>query len=165
MKKANLKKVEMFPPMVDYFNKLKAFMCFDDEISLELDYDEAVITITISNAPKAAAWRQILPEEMKFGNQTMSIEIECDKIGVDENVLVTALEGNRLFSRYENIVLPKSDVERHFCYMNPTVVQFYNDNFASPESVETRVAEDLAREVLDIPTLNFCTECIINNEE
>ena len=151
----------LMPPWTEYINKLQALFDGDPEIAFNNDYDSSSPSVVIAtyNPDKAAALMQLLPEEKVFGNNTLKIGIDCDKIS------------NRAFAN------PKELFETVF-YKNPAlayvvntdgywfipltyvvfanrVVQFYNDNLNDPHGVVSTLYQEIAKEVFADARFNF----------
>lgn len=151
----------LMPPWTEYINKLQALFDGDPEIAFNNDYDSSSPSVVIAtyNPDKAAALMQLLPEEKVFGNNTLKIGIDCDKIS------------NRAFTN------PKELFETVF-YKNPAlayvvntdgywfipltyvvfanrVVQFYNDNLNDPHGVVSTLYQEIAKEVFADARFNF----------
>lgn len=141
-------------------NRLKAI--FGDDPEVEVEYiaaSEVVpsrVILKVNNRVKASAIRRILPERYDSG---LPLEVEVkDCSDMNGNVIVDAFTGNPHFKDYIELINQITLQEFHVCIFKEEVIKFPNDNGGSLNGYEFRLMEDLARELIDIPTLSFTTD-------
>ena len=157
----SVSKVNYNRPDVNYANRLKAIFIDDSEIVIDIDAEKesnCYMTFTVTNPVKAAALRKIIKPEYDIGNLKLFVDIKDAESEVDGTTIINAFTGNPHCNEYRTVVNPITGQEYHLCIFNKEVIQFPNDNGGSLHGYETRVMEDLAREVLEVPTLLYSTD-------
>lgn len=141
-------------------NRLKAIFNDDPEVDVEYIASSEVVPskviLKVNNRIKASAIRRILPERYNTG---LPLEVEVnDTSNMSGDVIVDAFKGNPHFKDYIELVNQITLQEFHVCIFKEEVIKFPNDNGGSLNGYEFRLMEDLARELIDIPTLSFTTD-------
>lgn len=148
-------RLKVLPPWSTYINKIIALFDGDPQIACNVDYkgSSPAITLACNNGDKVSALLQILPEEIKFGNIVLTIDID----GVPSNrafrnkkeLFDVAFAGNPAFAY---TVSPVDDGYDWFAMVyvvfKNCVVQFFNDNLNDCHGIISTLYENIAREIL-----------------
>lgn len=157
------KKVGMQSPWITYLNKVKALFERDPEITIEYDEKSYTIKYFIDNTTKSDALAKLIPSEVPFGNITVKNEIipsNNDDINYLE-LVETAFKGNPIFSKVISGD-KKGLFTLDYALFNKEVIQFYNDDLSDAYGNFNGLAEDIAREILNVEGVNFCTDIETN---
>ena len=153
-------RLKISPPWVIYLNKLQALFDGDPHIAFNIDYEELTVTLSVaaSDDLKAAAIRKLLPEEKKFGNVTLTINVDCP---VTPNIAFKNAEElfNRAFAGnpcFAYCVVPTSEywaVPFTYVVFKNCVVQFFADNLNDPHGIISTLYQEIADEIFS--DMNF----------
>lgn len=154
-------------PDVDMANKIGAI--FKDDPDITISYIDAIekrgkeptpgrLVMKIDNMSKAAAIRHLLPEQYDLGSMKLNIDITDTSKDINANIIKAAFNGNPHFKEYRDIVNPFTQYTYHVCIFEKEVIQFENDNGGSLHGFESRIMEDLCREVLNVPLILYTTD-------
>lgn len=144
-------RVQKSAPEYSYYHKVRAFFLNDPDIDVG-EITEYSFTIMVHNRRKYDILTKVLnvPQQAK----RLKITIDCDEVqeGVSEKDLAYLLENNMYFSQYVHIGGKDSKngltpLEMHYVLMKPEVVQYYDDIFNNPAGVDTKTAEEIAKEL------------------
>ena len=112
----------------------------------------------VENPNKANAIREILPEEVSFGNVKLAIHVVPAELQKNPTSIINAaFKGNKAVSRILHRTTPLTG-DHDYVMFRPDVVQFFNDDLGDPNGNESTLYQEIAREVLQIKGVNFCTE-------
>lgn len=150
-------KPRISPPWVTWVRKLSCLFAQDPEVRVKFDEDGMEVVLYVDNRLKADALDLLLPSERVFGNVALQVTVvPSNEKATPADMLHIAFAGNPVLRRVEKHKgqLP---APLYFAIFEPAVVQFYNDNIASPAGITTTLYEDIAREVLNVPDGAFCS--------
>ena len=149
-------KPRLSPPWVTWIRKLSCLFAQDPEVRVKFDEDGMEVVLYVDNPMKADALDLLLPSERVFGNVALQVTVvPTNEKPAPGDLLHVAFAGNPALRRVEkHKALP---APLYFAIFEPEVVQFYNDNIASPAGITSALYEDIAREVLNIPDGVFCS--------
>ena len=153
------KDVNMNRPDVTAANRIKAI--FDDDPYITTTYvnaengKPAKLILDVHSIGKAAALKHILPKRYEFGGMKLDIEVNDTSTNINEDIIKAAFENNPHFHKYETIRNELTGNEYHLCIFKKEVIQFPNDNGGSLHGTESRLMEDLCREMLSENTGNL----------
>ena len=148
-------KQNVLPPVFTVANRYKALFDGDKEVKIEVEQKDNTISILVANSLKAACIDKIVDRI-----SDPSITIKVINLNYDRDVsdlLKYSFEGNPHFSRIIKCE-PIEGTEVYSTVFKKEVIQFSNDNGGAIEGKETRVMEQLARELLHPGKMTFCTE-------
>ena len=161
-------RLKISPPWITYVNKLQAVFDEDPQIAFNVDYSVPTVTLATNNPEKAAALKQLLPDEKKFGNVTLFINIDCEKVinkvfGTAKELFETAFYNNPVLAY---IVVPEGYNWVPFTYVvfKNCVVQFFNDNLNDPHGIISTLYQDIAVDIfadMSFPQIGgicYCTD-------
>ena len=163
-------RLKISPPWITYVNKLQAVFDEDPQIAFNVDYTSAhpSVTLATNNPEKAAALKYLLPEEKAFGNVTLDINIDCEKVvnkafGTAKELFETAFFKNPVLA---GVIVPEGYNWVPFTYVvfKNCVVQFFNDNLNDPHGIISTLYQEIASEIFaDMPFqknsgICYCTD-------
>ena len=163
-------RLKISPPWITYVNKLQAIFDEDPQIAFNTNFGAGSYSVTLAtnNSEKAAALKWLLPEEKQFGNVTLSINIDCEKVinkafGTPKELFETAFYKNPVLAY---VVTPEGYNWVPFTYVvfKNCVVQFFNDNLNDPHGIISTLYQDIASEIFaDMPVFTgggicYCTD-------
>lgn len=163
-------RLKISPPWITYINKLQAVFDEDPQIAFNVDYaaTHPSVTLATNNPEKAAALKWLLPEKKTFGNVTLDINVDCEKVinkafGTAKELFETAFYKNPVLAY---VVVPEGYNWVPFTYVvfKNCVVQFFNDNLNDPHGIVSTLYQDIAAEIfadMSFPEKNgiaFCTD-------
>lgn len=153
-------RLKISPPWVVYLNKLQALFDGDPHIAFNIDYEELTVTLAVAgtDGAKAVAIRMLLPEEKKFGNVTLTINVDCPTIPNiafknAKELFNTAFAGNPCFAY---CVVPGGEywaVPFTYVVFKNCVVQFFADNLNDPHGLISTLYQEIASELFE--DMNF----------
>lgn len=145
--------LELSPPWMIYYEKIKALFNRDPEIKIYFNDEEMKISLYVENGRKADALSQLLPLEKSFGSVVIGIDIipanGFTKVKSDpETLFTTAFEGSSVLDFVKTIegVLSNPII---YVVFNKTVVQYYNDDLGDYFGQCSTLYQDLAKEVFE----------------
>lgn len=164
--------VSLSPPWAVYREKLAKLFELDGKVTVGPVVDipgGKAIHIRTEDHGKADALYAFLNKSVRFGSVSMNIVVHDDSkynalvvVGGIEGRIKAAFAGNRLVRRVETVTDSRG-FEHTWLVMEPAVVQFWADNLADVHGNLTLTAEQLARDVLDIPGVAICTADLREN--
>lgn len=144
-----------------YFNKLSVMFGKDPDVEIEIErVDDITFKVMIyvndSNRPgKADAFTKMLPSRVDFGIHRLYIDIIPNNDSrADHEVLIDMFYGNPII---DSFVTDHSG--RHYIIFKKDILQYYANDISDVNSLQSVLAEDLARELItdDITNVYFCT--------
>ncbi len=152
--------IQMQAPWVVYAKKVKALFEYDPDVSTVLDEASYVLRVYVHGDDKAKSIAKVLPEEMEFGNVTLSIMVIPDN--KDELTIVDhlrrAFAGNLVLRDVVEYPVVPGGPSMAFALFAPEVVQIECDNAASPYGIVTTTYEDVAKDVLSVDGVMIASE-------
>lgn len=148
-------------PVWRYFNKLSAMFGKDPDVEIEIERvdditSEVMLYINNSNRPgKSDAFVKMLPSRVDFGIQRLYITIiPTNDSRADHEFLTDMFYGNPII---DSFVTDHSG--RHYIVFKKDILQYYVHGLSYVNSLQSALAEDLARELItdDITNVYFCT--------
>lgn len=153
-------------PWVTFRNMVAALFELDNEITVgelyaptngDLNY---VLDIEVKNHQKFKALDRRVPLVKKFGNIIVGINLIDEENGdtqPDVDVFGTIFKGNRLMKDVQ-VAEDMTGMDHIYVRFYPEVIQFYDDDMTDFNGNWNGLAEDLARELFEVPwNVNFCT--------
>lgn len=159
-------KLNLSAPWHIYRSKLAALFELDEAVNVGPVVNSEngpTVTLKVSNHVKAAALKKTLKSSVEFGNVTLNIVLEDTAEDETEvEVLKAAFAYNRLVRGVETFT---DQTGTNHCYliMEPDVLQFYADNLADYRGNISLLAEDAARDVLELTDAVVCTADLAEN--
>lgn len=155
-------KVELAPPWIEYFSKLKKLFEQDPEIHIEADEVSSgpVITMRIDSQKKYEALKALLPEVVNFGSVEAKIRlIPANKTPSTSDLFEAAFYGNPIVDEVIHIDGVMSNPLTYFLFKKE-VVQFYNDDLSDPHGMCSTLYQDIASQIFDEDRegVLFCTQ-------
>ena len=149
------------PPWVTYIHELEAFFGPDPEIQVVYNKDTCdKVELLVSDAEKAEALQQLLPEEKTFGNVKLPIIIvpaNLETKPTKAELMKKAFEGNPVLSYVYTVNTPFG-VLNYVVFQNK-VVQFFNDNMGDINGNTSTLFQDIAEDVFGTDNgLLYCTD-------
>ena len=151
--------MKLSAPWVNYFHELEALFREDPDVKLTYNNDDKSITLYVNGTAKAEALEELLPEEMDFGQVTLSIiVIPSNEKRTKASLLKDAFAGNEAFSFMETIQGPMSNPMTFIVFKNK-VVQYYTDNMGDIYGQRSTLYQDMAKEIFgESEGVFFCTD-------
>lgn len=161
-------KLNLSPPWVVYYRKLSAFFKEDPEVRIAYDDIEQEIKLYVSNAEKAVALENLLPNEQNFGNVTLYITIvpanqtcfDSVKAGysTNSNDIVRICFNNKAVVGVK-VVDGIMTNRMTFVIFKKEVVQYFTDDIGDYHGICSTLYQDLAKEIFgSIDGVFFCTD-------
>lgn len=152
-------RLKISPPWVTYVNKLQALFDGDPLIAFNIDYENMRVVLAGNNADKNAALLKLLPTEKKFGNVTLSIEVDGPVSNLafptPKSLFDTAFSGN---PAYAYSICPADEGYYFFSLtyvvFKNCVVQFFNDNLNDCHGLISTLYQDIAAEIFEDANLH-----------
>ena len=147
-------------PWINYFHEVEELFRYDEDVAVKFDDDSCTLKLYVDDQKKAEAIEYILPKEKVFGNVTMKISVipSNKELSDPMEALRIAFKGNRIFNGTQVSPSPFGDVK--FAIFSPDSVQYYNDNMYSLCGMKTTIYEDIAKDVLDVPSdVHITSDC------
>ena len=163
-------RLKLAPPWITYVNMLQAIFDEDPQIAFNVNTDggKYEVVLATNNPEKAAALKWLLPEEKEFGNITLTIGVDCDKVinkafATAQDLFEAAFYKNPVLAY---VVVPQGGMWVPFTYVvfKNCVVQFFNDNLNDPHGIVSTLYQDIAAEIfadMSFPEkdgIAFCTD-------
>ena len=162
-------RLKLSPPWITYTNMLEALFDGDPLIAFNIGEDEDGPCVTLAvggRGDKATAIRKLLPEEKKFGNVTLKINVDgtfSNRAFVSPKELFeVAFENNPAFAY---CVAPVDEgyffVDFVYVVFKNCVVQFFNDNLNDAHGLLSTLYQDIAAEIFadaNLPQVHYCTD-------
>lgn len=149
---------KLSPPWVLYVKKLEAMFDGDPLIAFNVDFNSEEgpsVTLATNDGDKAAALVKVLPEEKKFGNVTLKINVDCPHMSNrafarTKELFEVLFKNNPVFAYAvspadDNVWYP--DVT-YVCYKQ-RVVQFFADNLNDCHGIISTLYQDIAAEIFE----------------
>lgn len=156
-----------FPFALKMYQKARMFFGADPDVTVLHNRKTNVIDIVVSNDFKALCLANIVPTEIKAGKNDqgedsgycVAITVNGKKRGTTEpeinrDVVEAALDGNPYFSRVVELIA----TQRVFILFKNANVVYNGDNFGHPTGRCVETAEQVAKQLLSIPTTFFGTD-------
>lgn len=156
-------KTTLSPPWVTKAREIMALFDGDRGVRCELDDDERVLTLYVDGPMKAHALEKVIPATVGCGS-VLPLHVRVVPTNADDysSLLNMAFLGN---PNVTNIVtverLPKA-VETFVVFDHDNAIaQFPNDDLSDYNGVCTKLLQDIAKEILNVPSrVHFSTEVI-----
>ena len=154
--------IQMQAPWVVYAKKVKALFEYDPDVSTVLDEASYVLRVYVHGDDKAKSIAKVLPEEMEFGNVTLSIMVIPDN--KDELTIIDhlrrAFAGNLVLRDVVEYPVVPGGPSMAYALFAPEVVQIECDNAASPYGLVTTTYEGVAKDVLNVDGVMIASEAL-----
>ena len=171
-------KLKLSPPWIEYYEEVQALFKMDPDVHVILDdeAEEKQLKIYVESPRKAAALGKLFPTEKEFGGVKLAISVIpandfvetqaknlADRMGVEET-FISAFGGNPVFS-YTRTVDGVFGFTATFVIFQKRVIQFFDDNISDINGMKSTLAENIARDIFNVPTgVFFCTDVRDINE-
>ena len=156
-------RLKLSPPWSIFYDEIRAMFQKDPEVKVVMDEDHYTVHVFVNNGKKAAAIREILEQEKKFGRITLKVQVpppdgegDIFKFNNGVDLYRAAFENNPRLS----YVQPKTsifDTSFYVVFVNE-VVQYFNDDISDINGNCSTLAEDIARDIFVGNLPNFCTD-------
>lgn len=154
-----MKDLKLSPPWNEYVNKIKALFEKDPDIKIRYDRDAIELSLLVDNTDKATALAHLLPNELDFGGQFLTIKII--PANAEKNIrqyMKDLFKGNPNVANIQDVTGPISN-PMTFIEFRKEIIQYYNDNIGDLHGNRTTVLEEIAREVFkNKDGVFFCTD-------
>lgn len=157
-------RLNLSPPWIVLYNKMKAFFKQDNEVHVGYDDNEKKIVVYVDNAKKAEALSWWLVDEIEFGNIKVKITVvPSNKVSEETFDSVTindAFKGNTALNGIRNVSAYGFDMT--FVIFNAVVVQYNTDDISDYYGMQSTLYEDIARDIASPLTgVYYCTEQMV----
>lgn len=148
-------------PWVTFVHEVQALFGEDPAVNVAFHEDNNILYLFVNGDEKADAITKLLPEEKKFGNVTLKIQVVPANTGKEnaEQIFRKAFEGNPVLSYIKTI--SDGDIFGGACYVvfKKKVIQFFDDNIADVNGNRTTLLQEIAKDVFeDKAGVFFCTD-------
>ena len=140
-------KTKLSPPWVTFFNEVKAFFSHDEEVKIKFDPENYKIKVLVDNPAKAAALDKLLVHKKQFGNVTVTVDVIPGNS--EDNIAAlyeAAFDGNDVFEYVASKDVPGGAF--NYVVWRFAACQFYNDNIGDVFGNCTKLASDVAADIL-----------------
>lgn len=163
-------KLTLSPPWAIYYEKIKVLFEEDKEIKIYYNEDEHELILYVENNRKAQALDYLLPNEIDFGNVTLTLTVipantklrgcplKSSEYSID-TLFEIAFDNNEAFSYTKTISGVMSNPIIYVVF-DKKVVQYFNDDLGDVNGLCSTLYQELAKEVFkDIDEgVFFCTD-------
>ena len=164
--------VKLSAPWCTYQKKVKALFELDPDIDVkevtegtgDCDYE---FDIVVRNHDKYNALKTLMETRVEFGNVTLGVHIfdaYKQETEFDIAMLKTLFDGNGLVKDIK-VITDSALAKHYYVRFQPTVVQFFNDDLSDFNGNWSGLAADIAREVMPVAGVNYCTADVRENEK
>lgn len=150
--------LKLSAPWVTFVRQVKALFGRDPQIKINYAEDAMCLDLLVDDEPKREALKQLLPDHKDFGNVSLKIRVlSSTEMGYSspEAILRTAFKGNPVFFDADTVEPDAYESFTYISFANETV-QLWNDNLSDPHGLTTTLYQDIAKEVLDLPSNVYC---------
>lgn len=158
--KCEMNKVKKTSPWVEYYNKVKALLGGDPDITVEFDEEAMKLKIYVTGTEKADALAQLLPAEKEFGNvKVYTVVIPANTQTYDKADLIWfAMNGNPNFAFMQKVEGIFSNKIAYIVFKK-RVAQYWNDNLGDLHGNVSTLYQDLAKDIFgDGDGILYCTD-------
>lgn len=156
-------KIKLAPPWVTFASETAEMFRHDPEVHVVFDDEYHRLTLYVDSGTKADALARLLPDEKKFGNVTLTINvipannfIAVPIAAVD--VFQAAFKGNDAFSFAKCIKGVFANDLTYVVFKNK-VVQYFNDDLGDIYGQRSTLYENIARNLFGVVEgVFFCTD-------
>lgn len=157
MKITTAQTIKASPPWDKYVNELRAMFERDDDIKIEYNEDDLVVSLLVQGQAKADALQKLLPCEKEFGNVTLNVRIVPDN--KEENpaeLFRLAFMGNPVVTE----VIPVSGpFDAAYVLFKKEVVQYFDDNMGDIHGMTSTLFQEVAKDIFNQQDhVFYCTD-------
>lgn len=120
----------------------KLILLFEKDPEIQLNIEDNNITLTVTNASKAEALTELLPNEITYDNDTLYLSVVYSKPTALSNLYYAAFTGNPAF---HHIYIENKD--KFFVLFNDDVMKYSTADSDDYCGQRTCLYEDIAAEV------------------
>ena len=151
----SIPKFKISPPWIIYAKKLEVMFENDPEISITYNNKSCSVDIRVDNSRKAEALNILLPNEVKFGNVYLFVNVipsndynyfDLEDTCTIKEIFDIAFEDNPIYAFSLDIEGLFGNTVTYVVFKN-RVVQFFADNISDPRGNISTLYQDLAAEV------------------
>lgn len=166
METTGKQETRMAPPWVRYVNAVRAMFGKDPEVRVIYDDGNRKLKLMVNNPTKAMALEQLLPDEMEFGGEVLTVQVvPANGEETTRDLVRWALSGNYAVSQVVDVEGTFSNPLSYIVFKKE-VVQYYEDNLGDLYGNRNTLYQDLAGEIFpEHSGVLFCTEAEENKEE
>ena len=154
-----MEKINLSAPWITYYRELNEFFKEDKDVTVKFNEDENKIILYVEKHEKANALSKIIPEEKKFGNVVLKIEVRYSNNNIEslEEIYAAAFENNPAFKYAYTFNTDTNPIT--YVVFEKKVVQFWNDDMSDPHGVTSTLFENIAPEVFkNTPGVTYSTD-------
>lgn len=134
-------------PWAIYAARVEALFAGDEAVHVDYDGEAMRLILRVDGAAKAEAIERILPQEMRYGNVVLGIEVVPSNHGkTDAECFRAAFDGNPALRDVADGYGPMGDIA--FALFAPETVQLREDDISEFGGVTTITVAELAESVL-----------------
>ena len=150
--------LKLSAPWITYVREVRALFGKDPQVRIVFDESNMKLRLHVDDKWKLEALKQLFPRKKEFGGVSLEIEVvPATSMGFSstEILLKTAFKGNPVFFDADTV---KPNTYKSFTYISfvNETVQLWNDNLADPHGLTTTLYQDIAKDVLDLPSNVYC---------
>lgn len=156
-------KIKLAPPWVTFAKETAEMFRHDPEVHVVFDDENYRLTLYVDSGAKAEALSQLLPDQKKFGNVTLYVNVVPANgfVGVPTamaDVFQTAFKGNDAFSFVKRIRGIFTNDLTYVVFKNK-VVQYFNDDLGDIYGQCSTLYENIAHNLFGVMEgVFFCTD-------
>lgn len=136
-------------PWYTYAREVRALFEYDEDVRVLYDEDDGPkVRVLVRGDAKAEAIAWLLPESVDFGGVTLhNVVVPANGEASTEQMVRDAFAGNAAVDSIVTALEGTPLAGTVYVCFAPEAVQFFNDDVSDPAGVETKLFEDVARDV------------------
>lgn len=152
-------KTNLSAPWINMYHKIVALFGKDPDIKIVYDEENVVIKLYVEKQDKAAALKELLPDEYDFGNVILRVDIiPANPANTRADLFHAAFENNPVFSYMAAAPDIFSNPINYIVFKNE-VVQYFNDDISDVNGNCSTLYQEIAKDVFgEEEGVYFCTD-------
>lgn len=152
------RRVGLSAPWVEHLHKVEAACMLDEDVTVDYDDDSKTVTLRVRGTDKAAAYEAKIRHELDFGGVRLHVNVVPDNSErTEEDLIQDLFSGNDILVGTATEEAVGGTVT--YAIVQPTVLQFWDDNMGSIYGIRTMTAEDCVRDVFDLDAF-VCSDLV-----
>ena len=152
-------KTNLSAPWVTMYHEIVALFGKDPDIKIVYDEEEVAIKLYVEKQDKAAALKELLPDEYEFGNVILRVDIiPANTASTRTDLFHIAFENNPVFASIAAAPDIFSNPINYVVFKNE-VVQYFNDDISDVNGNCSTLYQEIAKNVFgEEEGVYFCTD-------
>ena len=152
-------KTNLSAPWITMYHEIEALFKKDRDIKIVYDEEDVAIKLYVEKQDKAAALKELLPDEYEFGNVILRVDIiPSNPANTRADLFHTAFENNPVFSYMTAAPDVFSNPITYIVFKNE-VVQYFNDDIGDVNGNCSTLYQEIAKNIFgEEEGVYFCTD-------